>query len=311
MSGYVRSRLLQAAFVLLSMTVIIFLMIRLIPGDPAIVMLGTRATPEALARMRENLHLDRSLPEQYLRFVANLLRGGLGDLLLYREPVGMLVLERLPPTFWLVAYSGVLTVLLSVPPAIITALRPSSWVDLLLRGVQALAFAMPSFWLAIMLLQVVSLKLRWLPGSGWGEGAAGHLRHLLLPSLTIALAMATLISRSLRASILEHLHADHVRTARAKGLGERSVVLRHVLRLALIPAVTIFGLQIGFLIGGTVVIETVFAIPGLGQLLVSAIAARDYPVVQGVTLLLTLAVVLINLATDLVAVALDPRIHHH
>ena len=310
MSGYIRSRLLQAVPVLLCMTVLVFLAIRLVPGDPAIVLLGSRATPEALAQMRENLGLERPLPAQYGRFVAGILSGRLGNSLFYHRPVLTLILERLPPTLWLVAYAAVLTALISLPLATLAALRRDSWLDHLVRSSLMLTFAMPSFWLALMLLQTVSVQLRWLPVSGWGAGFLGHLHHLLLPSLTIALSWAALITRNLRASILEHQYADHVSTARAKGLRERSVVLGHVLRLALIPAVTLFGLQIGVLIGSTVIIESVFAIPGLGQLLVMGILARDYPVVQGVVLVLTMLVVLINLATDLVAAALDPRIHH-
>jgi peptide/nickel transport system permease protein len=309
MAGYILSRLLQALPVLLGVSVAVFLAIRLIPGDPAIVMLGTRATPEALAQMRENLGLDRPLPEQYARFLAAVLSGRFGQSLVYRRPVLELILDRLPPTLWLTGYSATLTALISLPLATLVALRSASWIDYLLRGALMLTFAMPSFWLAIVLIQVVSVRLRWLPVSGWGEGVPEHLGYLLLPSLTIALALAPPVIHALRASILEHLRADHVRTARAKGLAEHSVVLSHVLRLALVPAVTLFGLQIGALLGGAVVIESIFAIPGVGQLLLAAILARDYPVVQGIVLLLTLAVIIINLATDLAAVALNPRAH--
>lgn len=307
MGGYLGSRLLQAALAVLSMASILFVLLRLLPGDPALVILGARATPAALAQVRANIGLDRSLPEQYLRFVGGLLQGEFGDSLQYRRPVDGLILERLPPTLSLVVCAALMTVLLSLPLAAIAAARLDSWLDYILRGTQVLVFAMPPFWLALMLIQVVSLNLRWLPVSGWGDSAGDHVRHVLLPSLTVALPFSALISRSLRASILEQAHSDHVRTARAKGLALRAVVLRHILRLALIPAATIFGLQLGVLVGGTVIIESIFAIPGLGQLLITAVSARDYPVVQGVVLLVTLLVTLITLTTDLVAFALDPR----
>lgn len=310
MNSYLRSRLLSLLPVLLCMTVIVFSIIRLIPGDPALVMLGPRATQESLANLRETLGLDKPLFTQYLRFVSGIFRGDLGTSLLYRKPVVGLIGERLPPTLWLIVYASTLTVLISLPLAAIAALRRDSWIDQLLRSSLVVTFAMPTFWLGIMLLQLFSLKLKLLPVSGWGEGIGGHLRALLLPSLTIALTLSALIIRNLRASILENLQADHVRTARAKGLSERAVFTWHVMRLSLIPAVTIFGLNVGFLIADTVVVEIVFAIPGLGQLLVKSILSRDYPIVQGIVLLFTVLVILINLSTDLINAALDPRVHH-
>lgn len=309
MARMILSRLAQTVPVLLGVTLIAFVAIRLLPGDPARAMLGPRATPAALAQMRENLGLDRPLPAQYARFLGGLLRGELGESLVFRRPVLSLIVERLPPTLGLLACAAALAALICVPLATLAALRRGSWLDRLLHGGLLFAFAMPSFWVAAVLVQGFGVRLRWLPISGWGDGPLAQLRHLILPALTVALALAAPITRALRASVLEHLEADYVRTARAKGLAGRAVLLRHVLRLALIPAATLLGLQIGLLLGGAVIVESIFALPGLGQLLLAAILARDYPVVQGLTLLLTLWAMLATLATDLIVIALDPRAH--
>ena len=309
MARMILSRLAQTVPVLLGVTLIAFVAIRLLPGDPARAMLGPRATPAALAQMRENLGLDRPLPAQYARFLGGLLRGELGESLVFRRPVLSLIVERLPPTLGLLACAAALAALICVPQATLAALRRGSWLDRLLHGGLLFAFAMPSFWVAAVLVQGFGVRLRWLPISGWGDGPLAQLRHLILPALTVALALAAPITRALRASVLEHLEADYVRTARAKGLAGRAVLLRHVLRLALIPAATLLGLQIGLLLGGAVIVESIFALPGLGQLLLAAILARDYPVVQGLTLLLTLWAMLATLATDLIVIALDPRAH--
>ncbi len=296
--------------VLFGISLVVFLMLHLIPGDPALMMLGTKATPEAVARLHATLGLDQPLPVQYLSFLLNLLRGNLGDSYFYNQPVLPLILNRLPPTLFLVAYSALLLAIISVPLAILTALKRDSWIDQLVRGALVLTLGMPTFWLGILFLMFFSLRLRLLPVSGWGEGFVGHLYHLFLPALTISLGLAAIVIRSLRATILETLSSDYIRTARAKGLSSRQVFVKHALRTSLIPAVTLFGLNIGYMIGGTVLVETVFSIPGIGLLLVSTIFQRDYPMVQGITLALGLLVLLINLLTDLIYSYLDPRVSY-
>ncbi len=294
--------------VLLGISLVVFLMLHLIPGDPALMMLGTKATPEAVAKLHVRLGLDKPLVIQFLSFLGNLLKGNLGDSYFYNQPVLSLILSRLAPTLFLVGYAAILLALLSVPLAVLTALRRNSWIDQLVRALSVLTLGMPTFWLGILFLMLFSLRLRLFPVSGWGEGFAGHVYHLFLPALTITLGIATIVIRSLRATILETLSADYIRTARAKGLTRRQVFTKHVLRTSLIPAVTLFGLNIGYLIGGTVLVETVFSIPGIGLLLVSTIFARDYPMVQGITLMLGILVLLINLATDITYSYLDPRV---
>lgn len=294
--------------VLLGISLVVFLMLHLIPGDPALMMLGTKATPEAVAKLHVRLGLDKPLVIQFLSFLGNLLKGNLGNSYFYNQPVLSLILSRLAPTLFLVGYAAILLALLSVPLAVLTALRRNSWIDQLVRALSVLTLGMPTFWLGILFLMLFSLRLRLFPVSGWGEGFAGHVYHLFLPALTITLGIATIVIRSLRATILETLSADYIRTARAKGLTRRQVFTKHVLRTSLIPAVTLFGLNIGYLIGGTVLVETVFSIPGIGLLLVSTIFARDYPMVQGITLMLGILVLLINLATDITYSYLDPRV---
>ncbi len=307
---YILRRLISMIPVLLGISVVVFLMLHLIPGDPALMMLGTKATPEAVARLHRTLGLDQPLPVQYLSFLFNLFKGDLGDSYFYNQPVLPLILNRLPPTLFLVAYSAVLLAIISLPLAILTALKRDSWIDQLVRGALVLTLGMPTFWLGILFLMFFSLKLHLLPVSGWGEGFVGHLYHLFLPALTISLGLAAIVIRSLRATILETLSSDYIRTARAKGLSWKQVFVRHALRTSLIPAVTLFGLNIGYMIGGTVLVETVFSIPGIGLLLVSTIFQRDYPMVQGITLALGLLVLLINLLTDVIYSYLDPRVSY-
>ncbi len=294
--------------VLLGISLVVFLMLHLIPGDPALMMLGAKASPEAVARLHAALGLDKPLPVQYLSFLLNLFQGNLGDSYFYKQPVLPLILDRFPPTLFLVGYSAVLLAVISLPLAVVTALKRDSWIDQLVRSSLVLTLGMPTFWLGILFLMFFSLKLKLLPVSGWGDGFVGHLYHLFLPALTIALGLAAIVIRSLRATILETLSSDYIRTARAKGLSERQVFIKHALRTSLIPAVTLFGLNIGYMIGSTVLVETVFSIPGIGLLLVSTIFARDYPMVQGITLALGLLVLFINLATDVAYSYLDPRV---
>ncbi len=306
--GFLGRRFLQLVPVAVGITIVVFLMLRLIPGDPVRIILGSRATPEAIASLERSLGLDKPLWEQYVLFLGNLARGDLGTSLLYRQPVGELVLERLPATLWLVAYSAILAVAITVPLAIVAARRKDRAVDQVIRGGTLLTLAMPSFWVGIIFMMFFSLRLDIFPVSGLGEGFRDRLYHLFLPSLTVALSLSAILIRSLRSSIVAVTLADFVDTARAKGLTERRIMLKHILRNALISTVTILGVNIGWLIGGTVVIENLFAIPGLGALMLSSISGRDYPMVQGITLVFAVLVVAVNILTDLTYAIIDPRV---
>ena len=306
--SFLGRRLLQLVPVAVGITIVVFLMLRLIPGDPVRIILGTRATPEAIANLERNLGLDKPLWQQYLIFVGNLLQGDLGTSLSYRQPVRELVFERLPATVFLIVYSATLAICITLPLAILAARRKDRPADQAVRGLTLLALAMPSFWVGIIFMIVFSRELDLFPVSGYGNGFGGHLYHLFMPSLTVALSMSAILIRSLRSSIIAVAGADFVDTARAKGLTERRIMLRHVLRNALISTVTILGVHIGFLIGGTVIIENLFAIPGLGSLMLSSISARDYPTVQGITLVFAVMVVLVNILTDLTYAIIDPRV---
>ena len=306
--GFLGRRLLQLVPVAIGITIVVFFMLRLIPGDPVRIMLGSRATPEAIASLERSLGLDKPIWEQYVYFVRNLAQGNLGVSLLYRQPVRELVLERLPATLWLVAYSAVLAVIITVPLAIVAARNKDHAVDQAIRGSTLLTLAMPSFWVGIIFMMVFSLRLDLFPVSGFGDDVRDRLYHLFLPSLTVALSLSAILIRSLRSSIIAVTLADFVETARAKGLTERRIMFKHILRNALISTVTILGVNIGWLIGGTVVIENLFAIPGLGALMLTSISGRDYPMVQGITLVFAVLVVGVNILTDLTYAIIDPRV---
>jgi peptide/nickel transport system permease protein len=306
--SYVGVRLLQMIPTAIGATIIVFFMVHLIPGDPARTMLGVHATDQAVAQLHHQWGLDKPLPQQYIAFMGRLLHGDLGDSFFFGEPTRDLVVERLPATLFLIGYSVVLAVFISVPLAMLAALRKDRPADHAVRVVPLVGLGMPSFWLGIMLILLFALKLKLFPVSGYGSGFAGHLWALFLPSLTIAIALSPILIRSLRASLLNVLESDYVTTARSKGLPERRVLVRHALRNAVISTVTVLGINIGFLIGGTVVVEKVFALPGVGALLIDAINQRDFTVVQGVTLFFAILVVIVFLLTDLVYSLLDPRV---
>jgi peptide/nickel transport system permease protein len=308
--SFVGRRLLQSIPVLFGITLVSFFLIHLIPGDPVAAILGNHYNAKTAAALRRALGLDQPIWNQYLIFLGHIVHGNLGQSVYYEQPVTQVIGDRIEPTIWLVIYSGVLAGIISVPLAIVSALRANGVIDQVIRALFVVAFAMPAFWVGIILILFLSIDVRLFPVSGFGESSVDHLRSLFLPSLTIALAFSSVLIRSLRNSILEVRHEDYVRTARAKGVKFRTLMLRHILRNALLPTVTIFGVNIAFLLGSTVIIENVFAIGGIGQLLVSAILQRDYTVVQGITLLLAVAVVAINLLTDVVYALLDPRISY-
>ncbi len=297
-------------FVLIGVTLIIFSMIHLVPGDPAFLILGDRATDEKAAELRHQLGLDQSLPLQYWHFISGLLHGNFGMSLLYRQPVNSLVFRRIPVTFFLTGYAMALTAIITLPISLWAATHKNKLSDHLIRAGFLFALTTPSFWLGILLILLFSLRLHLFPVAGYGENFPQHLRYLFLPSLTLALNLSAVLIRNLRNGIINTLDSDFVRTARAKGLGNRTVLIAHVLRNALVSTVSIFGLQFGALIGGTVVIETIFAIPGMGQLLFTSITARDYPVVQAITVITAFLVIVVNLIVDLSYSFLDPRVSY-
>ncbi len=307
---FLARRMAQIVPVLLGIVLVVFLSVRLIPGDPAVVMLGAYATDENLATLRRELGLDLPVWRQFAIFAGNLLSGDLGQSLFFRRPVIEVILERLPATAALTLYAVVLSVALSAPLAIVSALRAGGWIDQLVRAVTTLALAMPYFWLGLNLLILFAVLIPVFPVAGYGETVPQHLWHLFLPALTIALHLGPTLMRTLRNTIIEVLQAPHVEFARTKGLPRGKLIRRHVLRNGLMATVTILGVNIGWLLGGSVVIEYVFNIPGVGSLILSSIDARDYPVIQGVTLVFGFLVVLINLLTDIVYRILDPRVSY-
>jgi peptide/nickel transport system permease protein len=307
---FVGRRLIQSIPVLFGITLITFFLIHLIPGDPVAAMLGDHYTPKAAAALRHALGLDKPLWDQYWLFLTRLLHGNLGTSVYYDQPVTSVITDRVEATIWLVVYAAVLAAVISVPLAIIATLRPNGIADQTIRTVFVVTLAMPSFWVGVILILLLSINLRLFPVTGFGDTFLDHIWHLFLPSITISLGFSAVLIRSLRNSILEVMHEDYVRTARAKGVKARALLVRHVLRNALLPTVTIFGVNVAFLMGSTVIIENVFAVGGIGQLLVSSILQRDYTVVQGITLLLAVFVVAINLVTDIIYALLDPRISY-
>jgi peptide/nickel transport system permease protein len=308
--GFVGGRTLQAIPVVLGVTIVSFFVLRLIPGDPTVVMLGTHWTPARAAQLRVNLGLNKPIWDQYYLFMDHLAHGNLGQSVYYRSPVAHLIAQRLPVTLWLAAYATLIAVLISVPLATISALRRNGVVDQGVRATFLVAFAMPPFWVGLVLILLLSLDVHIFPVSGYGSGFFNHVYDLFLPSLTIALGFAAILIRTLRNGILGVLRADYIDTAKAKGLSRRKLLSRHVLRNAMLSAVTVLGVNLSFLIGSTVVIENVFALPGLGQLLASSIFTRDLSVVQGITLVFGILVVTINLLTDVAYAALDPRVSY-
>lgn len=301
-------RLVQLLPVLFGIVLVVFLFVRLIPGDPAIVMLGAYATDESLAALRSDLGLDRPIWAQFGIFFGNVLQGDLGDSLVYRRPVLAVILDRLPATVSLTVYAVLLSLLISVPLAVVSALRVNGVVDQLIRSTTTLALAMPYFWLGLNLLILFAVIIPLFPVAGYGSTLGERLWHLFLPALTIALHLGPTLMRTLRGTIIEVMQAPHVEFARTKGLPRAKLIRRHVLRNGLMATVTILGVNVGWLMGGSVVIENVFNIPGLGTLIISSIDARDYPVMQGVALIFGLLVICINLVTDLVYALLDPRV---
>ncbi len=304
MLTYVGRRILAVVPVLFGVTLAVFSMLFLVPGDPVKIMLAEFVTtPDQIAQMRAQLHLDEPVLKQYSRFVTNALRGDLGVSIRSRRPVTAEITENIGSTGQLALASMLVAIGLGVPLGLLAALGRNSWLDVAAMVVALLGVAMPSFWLGFLLIFVFSLHLGWLPATGGGD-----LLHLVMPAVALGMIAAAIIARLTRSSRLEVLGQDYVRTARAKGLGSASVIVRHALRNALIPVVTVFGLQFGNLLAGAVIVETVFSRPGLGRLIVGGILAKDFPLVQGTVLFVAAAYVLINVVVDVAYAYVDPRI---
>ena len=306
--NYVMVRLVQIVPTFFLIMVVIFVLARLLPGDPTSAILGIRATDEAVNRINAELGLDRSIPVQFGLFLKQFVRGDLGDSIVLKVPVAQLVAERLPVTLFLTGLAALLSIVIAIPAALISAIKRDSLLDNAIRASFQVGLSMPVFYVGILLLTFLAAQLGWFPVGGFGNTFPQHLYHLFLPALTLALSLSAVLMRNLRSSIIDVLDAEYVDFARAKGLRNRLVLGRHVLRNALISTVTLFGLNIGFLLGGAVITETVFAIPGVGRLMIDSIYGRDYPVLQGLTMVLALIVSVVFLITDLVEAALDPRV---
>nr|WP_315234416.1 ABC transporter permease [uncultured Albidiferax sp.] len=301
-------RPLQLLPVLLGISLLTFVMVRSIPGDPARILLGVRSTPAALARVRAQFGLDEPLWLQYFYFLRNLLHGELGKSIIYRVDTLKLIFSRMEPTLWLIGGSVLLAVLLAIPLAAIAARQQGKLADHLIRLLSTGGLGFPAFWLGIMMILLFSITLGWFPVSGYGDTWLEQLHHMVLPCLTVALALAAVLIRNLRASLIAEMGGDYATAARARGQPVSRIFWRHAMPNSLVPTINLLAVNVGWLIGSTVVIESVFAIPGMGQLLVKAIFSRDYMVVQGVVLVFALATVLVNLLADLATVSLDPRV---
>lgn len=313
MLGFVVRRVLSVIPVLLIVAVLVFLMLRLVPGDPAAVIAGDTATDEQVQALRERMGLEKPLPAQFAIWIGNVLRGDLGESYFFKKPVAELIGQRLEPTLALGLCALLLAILVAVPIGVLAAFRQGSWIDRLVMGLSVLGFSMPLFVLGYLLVYVFSVELEWLPVQGYSrirEGFWPWLERLVLPSLALSVGYIALIARITRTSVLEVLNEDYIRTARAKGLTEREMLVRHALRNAAVPILTIIGIGIAVLIGGAVVTESVFAIPGLGRLTVEAVLSRDFPVIQALILLFSTGYVFVNLLVDIGYAFLDPRIRY-
>ena len=305
MHNYLIKRLLSTIPVLIGISLLLFFMLRMLPGDPAQVLAGQMATPQEIENIRHQLGLDRPVYEQYAVYMSHLVRFDLGRSARTQNPVIDEVWARLPNTILLAVVAITLACLFGIPAGIISAVRSNSWIDYLVTMSALFGASMPVFWLGLMLVVLFAVILHWLPAGG-----TGSWQHAILPSITLSAAMVAFIARMTRSTMLETLSQDFTTTARSKGLAETVVIVKHALKNALIPIITVVGLQFGFLLGGAILTETVFAWPGLGRLIYDSISARDYPMIQGVILIFGLLYILVNLAVDLIYAFVDPRIRY-
>lgn len=313
MAGYVARRLLSAIPVLFLVTLISFGIMQIVPGDPAMIIAGLGASPQEVARIRTQLGLDQPRLVQLAKWYQGLARGDLGDSLLLGRSVSRAIVERLPVTLSLTAYALALTLAVGLLSGVFAALRPNTWVDQALMTVALLGVSFPSFWLGLMLIVLFAVQLDWLPSGGYvplSENVGGWLRSTTLPAVSLALLQIGLLARITRATMLEVLGQDYIRTARTKGLPGGIVVWKHAFRNVMIPVVTVVGITVSLLLSGSVVIETVYSLPGLGRLLASAVLRRDYPMIQGGLLVTAAGFVLLNLLVDVLYAYLDPRVRY-
>ncbi|WP_413729070.1 ABC transporter permease [Sodalis sp. RH22] len=305
--AYIVKRILLIIPTLLVILVVTFAIVRLLPGDPASAMIGDRSTEADVARINAQLGLDKPLPVQFFFFARQVLTGNLGNSYVLHSPVTRVIAERLPVSLMLTAMAGLFALLMAIPLAFVSALKRNSAADMTIRGSFQVTLSMPSFYIGLVLLTVFSAHLHWFPVGGYGATFTDKLYHLFLPSMTLALSLAAVLINNLRTSIIAVLDAEYITFARAKGLKNRVIMLRHVMRNSLIPTVSLFALNIGTIIGSAVITETVFAVPGICRLMVDSIFSRDYPMVQGLVIVLSVMVSLIFLVTDIVQVMIDPR----
>jgi peptide/nickel transport system permease protein len=311
--GYILRRIGGMIVVMLLVAVIVFLIGHVLPGDPAAVMLGSAATPQDVAALRARLGLDQPLPLQFLDYLGQIATLHLGQSIFLNESVLQAIGQRAELTTLLTLLSAGIAVVIGVPVGVIAAVRRGTAVDQGAVGAAMFAASLPSFWVGLMLIEYMAVRLHWFPVEGWGnpgDGLLAHLHYLVLPAIALGLPNSALIMRFTRTSMLDVLHEDYVRTARAKGVGPGGVIVKHAFRNALIPVLTVIGLTIATLIGGAIVTETVFGLPGVGNLIVSAVLRRDYPVIQGALLIISGLYVLINLGVDLLYAAVDPRVRY-
>jgi peptide/nickel transport system permease protein len=313
MGRYLLQRLVGMALMLLLISLISYSMVRLLPGDPVVAMLGEGGDPTVMARVRADLGLDQPAPLYYFVWLGRAIQGDLGRSIQSNRPVSGILRDRFLPTLQLSLLAALITATIALPLGILAAIKRGTLTDLGATTFALLGLSIPNFWLGIIFILVFSLVLRWLPPSGWRDPflePGQSLRFMILPAVTLGMAFAASIMRQVRSSLLDTLSQDYLRTARAKGLNDRQVVITHALRNALIPVITIAGLMIGRLLGGAVIVETIFAIPGIGRTVVDAIFSRDFPIVQGAVLMMAFIVLVVNLAVDLLYALIDPRIRY-
>jgi peptide/nickel transport system permease protein len=313
MLALIGRRLAGAIPSLLIVSFIAFAIVRLIPGDPATVIAGPSASASDVERVREQLGLDRPFPEQIVSWYGNILHGDLGNSILLRRSVIQAIIERLPVTLSLALLSLLLTVVFGIAAGVAAALRPLTWIDQAVLGIALIGVSMPNFWLALILVEVFSVSLGWFPTSVYvplSESVTGWARSLVLPSVALALPQIAIVARTMRATMLEVLRLDYIRTAEAKGLSRAAVVGKHALKNALVAVLSVIGISFGIMLSGSVVIETVFSLSGVGRLLATSVMTRDYPVIQGGLLLTATVLVLLNLLIDVLYAVIDPRIRY-
>ena len=308
---YAARRVALAVPLLLGMSVLIFALMRVVPGDPATVVLGFKATPEGIRALREAFHLDEPVAQQYLRWLAGVTRGDFGLDFRQNEPIGRMILDRLPVTLELTLLAAACTALIGVPLGLFAGGRRGTAADRAALAVGLMGVSIPDFWLGIMLILGLSLGAGLLPSGGWvpfTESPLENLLHFALPALTLAVSRAAVLGRLTRAAVLDTMHRGFVQYARAKGLGEQAILFRHVLPNAAIPIITVLGLQVGYMLGGAIVVEMIFTLPGVGRMTLDAVLERNYPVVQSTVLVIGAMFMLVNLATDILYGVIDPRV---